>query len=63
MLLFDSAKDKCIPPRARRDFYSALGHPERLSFHASHRNTFLAMSFLAGNVIQRRILSFFEETL
>lgn len=63
VLLLDSAKDRCIPEKARHDFYKALGHPERLSFHTSHRNTFFGMTFLAGNVIQHRILRFLEATL
>lgn len=63
VLMVDAARDTCIPRDAQNALWQAMGEPERLSFLYDHKQAFLAMTPLGGNVLTRAVREFLEQKL
>jgi dienelactone hydrolase len=60
ILMIDARHDRCVPEPSREALWSALGHPERLTLGYGHKLSFLAMSPLGFNFLNRRIIQFLD---
>lgn len=63
VLVIDAARDDCIPEDAREALWHVLGYPERISVHAGHAGSFLAMTPLGGNHVRTSISRFLARAL
>jgi dienelactone hydrolase len=63
ILIFDSAKDECMPESSRESYWEALGRPERYSMQYSHKTSFYAMTGLSLWWMRRKIYNFLETQL
>lgn len=62
-LMIDSVNDNCMPESTRDALWETLGRPERISFRYSHKQSFLAMTPLGFNFMNRIIFDFIETQL
>lgn len=58
VLLIEADKDSCLPEAGRDRLWNAMGRPERISYLYDHKMSFLAMTFLGGNNLQRQVYGF-----
>ena len=63
VLVIEAAQDDCIPEDARGALWQVLGHPERITVHAGHAGSFLAMTPLGGNHLRTSISRFLARVL
>jgi dienelactone hydrolase len=63
VLLFEAAKDECIPASARQALWKTLGRPTTYRMDYRHRWAFLSITPLGGNWLSRRAWDFLEERL
>jgi len=63
VLLVEAAHDDCIPEDARDALWRILGDPTRISVHAGHAGSFLAMTPLGGNHVRISISRFLARVL
>lgn len=63
ILMIDAHRDDCMPRSARDNLWSALGGPERISFKYSHKRSFLSMTPLGFNFMDRKIYEFLDRSL
>lgn len=63
ILIFDSAKDECMPKSSRDAFWESLGRPERYTLQYSHKTSFMAMTGLGLYWMRRKIYDFLETQL
>jgi dienelactone hydrolase len=63
VLMVEAADDDCIPKDARDALWQVLGYPERISVHAGHARSFLAMTPLGGNHVRTSIARFLARVL
>jgi hypothetical protein len=63
VLVVEAAQDDCIPGDARDALWQVLGCPERISVHAGHAGSFLAMTPLGGNHVRTSISRFLARVL
>lgn len=63
VLIFDAAKDECVPKSARDALWEAMGRPERYIINANHRHAFYTMTPLNFNWMRKRIWDFVESRL
>lgn len=62
-LIFDAAKDECIPSTGRENWWLTLGRPERVTLKYDHRRAFYAMTPLGFNYIRAKTYDFLEQHL
>jgi dienelactone hydrolase len=60
LLIIEAAADTCMPQTARERLWQAMGRPERIAYLYDHRMSFLAMTFLGGNNLQKQIYRFLD---
>jgi pimeloyl-ACP methyl ester carboxylesterase len=60
VLIIEAGKDTCVPKSARERLWLAMGQPERIAYLYDHRASFLAMTFLGGNDLQKQIYRFLD---
>jgi dienelactone hydrolase len=60
VLIIEAAADTCMPQAARERLWQAMGRPERIAYLYDHRVSFLAMTFLGGNDLQKQIYRFLD---
>ena len=63
VLIIEANRDKCVPEKAREDFWLALGRPERISMNYDHAQAFYSMTPLGFSWMRRRIWEFLEPRL
>lgn len=63
LLILDGAFDGCMSRQARRALWEATGKPERVTFLAEHKWSFLALTPITLNVAGKRIHEFMDRTL
>ena len=63
VIIFEAARDTCIPKSSRDALWHAMGQPQRVSLANGHKMAFLAMTPLGFNTMRRKIYDFLEETL
>jgi dienelactone hydrolase len=63
VLIVEAAHDDCIPEDGRAALWQVLGYPERISVHAGHAGSFLAMTPLGGNHVRASISRFLARVL
>lgn len=63
VLIFEAAKDECVPETARESLWEAMGRPERYVINSNHRHAFYTMTPLRFNWMRKRIWDFLEDRL
>lgn len=63
ILLFEAARDTCVPEDCRVDLWEALGRPEKITLDYGHHKAFLSITPLGNNWMRRQIWEFFETKL
>jgi dienelactone hydrolase len=63
VLIIEANRDKCVPEKAREDFWLALGKPERISMNYDHEPAFYSMTPIGLSWMRRRIWEFLEPRL
>lgn len=63
VLIVTAAKDRCIPRKARDDWWVALGKPARIAMNYGHRESFLAMTPLGFDFLRARVYDHLAATL
>lgn len=63
VLVIDAANDDCVPKPARERFWEALGRPERVSFHYTHKRAFFSMTPLGFNYGRRLVYDHLDRVL
>lgn len=63
ILMIDAEHDQCMSAAARDDLWRALGEPRRMTFRYGHKKSFLAMTPLGLNFMDRKIYEFLEDRL
>jgi dienelactone hydrolase len=61
VLIFEAARDECVPESSRDALKTAMGNPKTYSLDTKHRTAFLAITPLGGNWLCRRTWDFLEE--
>jgi poly(3-hydroxybutyrate) depolymerase len=61
ILIVEAGDDSCLTRKSRREFWEAMGRPERLVYHYDHRTTFMAMTFLGGGNLQEEAFRFLSK--
>lgn len=63
VLIVEAGKDECIPADAREALWLAMGQPERILIPHGHKRSFLSMTALGQEWLQKEIWSFLQDTL
>ncbi|MFQ5524871.1 MAG: hypothetical protein ACE5GX_01285 [Thermoanaerobaculia bacterium] len=63
VLVVEASADRCIGDNPRREFWTALGRPEKISVLGGHRHSFLSMTPLGRHWTTRRISEFLRRKL
>ena len=58
ILLVDALYDTCMPQPGRDIMWESLGRPERITMRYDHKISFLGMTPLGFNVLDREIAEF-----
>lgn len=61
ILFVDSHFDEFIPSPGREDYWRALGRPERITFFAGHKTSFLSLTPVLNFYLDKKILEFFRK--
>jgi len=61
VLIIEAGDDSCLTRKSRREFWEAMGRPERIVYHYDHRTTFMAMTFLGGGNLQEEAFRFLSK--
>lgn len=63
ILFVDSHFDEFIPSSGRENYWRALGEPERITFFAGHKTSFLSLTPIWNYFLNKKIMEFLRKRL